>query len=75
VSETMAKDSREAVRPQELWAPIAHLEVQTSFAIGPAEIATITKAMIDRLEAQAFSFAPEQREKTAILFNDLRRLL
>jgi hypothetical protein len=72
LSETIAKHGREAVRPLELWAPIAHLEVQAPFAVGPVEVATITKAMIDGLEAQAFSFAPEQRENSALFFNNLR---
>jgi hypothetical protein len=72
LSETIAKLSREAVQPLELWAPIAHLEVQAPFAIGPAEIATITKAMIDGQETQALSSSPDQRENIAGLFNKLR---
>jgi hypothetical protein len=68
LSGTIAKDGREAVRPQELWAPIAHLEVQTPFAVGPAEVATITKAMIDGLEVEALNLASEQREKAAQFF-------
>lgn len=38
LSETLANASRDAVRPLVLWAPIAHLEVQTSFAMGPARL-------------------------------------
>lgn len=73
LSDTIAKASQESVQPLELWAPIAHLEVQTPFAIGPAEVATITEAMIEGLETQALSSAPNQRENVTILFNDLRR--
>ncbi len=72
LSGAMVKASREAVQPLELWAPIAHLEVQAPFAIGPVEIATVTKAMIERLEAQALSSAPHQRERIVDLFNNLR---
>jgi hypothetical protein len=72
LSETIAKDSREAIRPLELWAPIAHLEVQTPFAVGPAEVATITKAMIEKLETQAVGSAPQQRDKVVVLFDSLR---
>ena len=72
LSETITKASREAVNPQQLWAPIAHLEVQVPFAIGPADIATITKAMIEGLETQGLNFAPLQREKVVLLFNKLR---
>lgn len=73
LSATIAEASRKAVQPLELWAPIAHLEVQSPFAIGPVEIATITKAMIDGLETQALSVAPDQRESIAHLFGDLRK--
>ncbi|GLR98531.1 hypothetical protein GCM10007858_61740 [Bradyrhizobium liaoningense] len=72
LAETIAKDGRDAVRPLELWAPIANLEVQNSFTVGPAEVATITKAMIERLESQALSFAPQQRDSIVGLFNKLR---
>lgn len=69
---TIAKDGRDAVRPLELWAPIANLEVQNSFNVGPAEVATITKAMIESLESQALSSAPQQRDSIVGLFNKLR---
>lgn len=73
LSEVIAKASRAAVQPLELWAPIAHLEVQVPFAIGPAEITTITKVMIDGLETQALSSAPDHRKNIAVFFNDLRK--
>ena len=73
LSETLIKDSREFVQPLVLWAPIAHLEVQASFAIGPAEIATLTKAMIDELETRALSNALQQRENIAVFFDGLRK--
>jgi hypothetical protein len=72
LSETIAKASRDSVQPLELWAPIAHLEVQASFAIGPVEIVTITKAMVDGLEAKALSSAPKQHDSISALFNKLR---
>lgn len=36
-----------AVKPLALWAPIANLEVEASFALGPVEVRPITAAMID----------------------------
>ncbi len=72
LSNMIADDGRKAVRPLALWAPITHLEVQTSFTVGPAEIASVTKAMIDDLEAQAVRSAPKQREQITGLFNKLR---
>lgn len=72
LAETIARDGRQAVQPQELWAPIANLEIQNSFVVGPAEVATITKAMIDELEANALDSAPHQRDSIVGLFNKLR---
>ena len=70
--EMIAHDGRDAVQPLELWAPVAHLEVQTPFVLGPAEVVTITQAMIDGREAEAANSAPQQRDKTAVLFKELR---
>ena len=73
LAETIADESRKAVRPLELWVPIAHLEIAVPFAVGPAEVSTITKAMLDELEAKAISFAQQQRESIVKLYDDLRQ--
>jgi hypothetical protein len=74
LSEAIAQGSRKTVEPLELWAPVAHLEVQTSFSVGPVEVKTITKAMIDGLEAKFVSSAPpDQRDKVSVLFDDIRK--
>jgi hypothetical protein len=73
LSEAIAEASREAVQTLELWAPIANLEVQSAFAIGPAKIASMTKEMIDGLETRALSSSPNQRDKIALLFGRLRK--
>lgn len=72
LSDALAKTSRDSVRNFFLWAPVAHLEVQTSFAMGPAEIVTVTKSMIDALEAEALSNSPRQRSNITLLFDRLR---
>ena len=72
LSETVAKASRDAVQPLVLWAPIAHLEIQTSFSMGPAQVATVSKAMIDELQANALRNAPQQRDNIVPFFNRLR---
>jgi hypothetical protein len=72
LSEAVATASARAVKPLELWAPIAFLEVQSSFALGPAEITTISKAKIDALEAELFPGAPGDREKISQLFDQIR---
>jgi hypothetical protein len=71
LSEDIARASTAAVRSLELWAPVAYLEVQTPFALGPVLITTITKAKIDNLEAEALASAPAQRDAIADLFSGL----
>ena len=71
LSETIARAARDDVQPRALWAPVAYLEVQTEFAVGPVEIATVTKAMIDERETEALKTSPQQRESITGLFNHL----
>ena len=73
LSEAIAEASRDAVQTLELWAPIANLEVQSAFAIGPAKITSMTKEIIDGLETRALSSSPNQRDKIALLFRRLRK--
>jgi len=73
LAETIAKEGREAVRSLELWAPIVNLEVQNSFTVGPAEVVTITRTMIEKLESEALGSAPQQRDSIVGLFNKLRQ--
>jgi hypothetical protein len=73
LSNVLETESRKAVQTVELWAPIAHLEVQAPFAMGGVQIAPITKAMIDALEAQGRSSSPTQQDQIGRLFDDLRK--
>jgi len=73
LSNVLATESRKAVQAVELWAPIAHLEVQAPFAMGGVQIAPITKAMIDALEAQGRSSSPTQQDQIGMLFDDIRK--
>lgn len=72
LSETIARSARDDVQPRALWAPVAYLEVQTAFVVGPVEIATVTKAMIDERETEALKNSPQQGESITGLFSRLR---
>lgn len=63
-SERLGTAASEAVRPFEVWAPIAHLEIETAFSFGPAEIRPITQAFLDGLRARLPE--PEAKAKAAI---------
>jgi hypothetical protein len=71
-SGALSAASRDMVRPLDVWAPIAYLEVEEPFEFGPVKIAPISKAVIDRLEAKALGSSPSQRDNIAVLFKDLR---
>lgn len=65
--------AHEAVQPFELWAPIAHLEIQNPIVFGPATIVPLSKVWIDEQEAQALESAPSHRDNISQLFSDLRK--
>jgi hypothetical protein len=72
-SKAVSTESEEAVKPLEFWAPIAFLEVETSFLLGPAEIAPFSKAKMDALEAKALAGAPASHENISQLFGQMRK--
>ena len=71
-SGALSRASKDASGPLTLWAPIACLEVQSSFPFGPVEIAPLTKAMIDEREAMALKMSRGQRDSVEKLFIRLR---
>lgn len=73
LSETIEVEARNAVASLELWVPIAHLEVQTPFSVGPTEITPISEELLGRLEEQGISYSPNQRAETSQLFHRLRK--
>lgn len=73
LSEALASECKGAVEPLALWAPVAHLEVETAFEFGPVEVKTITAAMIDVLETEAVASSPLQKENISLLFQDIRK--
>lgn len=73
LSDALVTASRDAVEPVEVWIPIAYLEIEAPFDIGPARIAPITRAMLDDLEAKLRSRGPQHQDDVALLFEDLRK--
>lgn len=71
-SEIMITESEKAVQPLELWAPIAFLELQSPFLLGPVEIVSISKTKIDGLEAEALASPRAPRENVSQVFNQIR---
>ena len=54
-----------AVKPFEVWAPVAHLEVQTAFDFGPVQIRPINRAFLAELRA-ALPELTENKAKSAV---------
>jgi hypothetical protein len=73
LTHALSSASREEVEKREFWAPVACLEVQEGFEFRPAEIAPISRDMVDQLEVKALSFTSvAQRSAIAKMFADLR---
>lgn len=73
LAHALSSASREEVDKREFWAPVACLEIQERFEFGPAEIAPISRYMMDQREAEALnSCSDAQRANVAKLFADLR---
>lgn len=64
---------REKVIPVEVWAPIAHLEVEEAFSFGPVRIEPITAAMMERLAAMMPPEETGQQDKVRLLLDDMKR--
>lgn len=65
--------AREKVIPVEVWAPIAHMEVEEAFSFGPVRIEPVTAAMMERLAAMMPSKETGQQEKARLLLDDIKR--
>jgi hypothetical protein len=63
------------IRQFSIWVPIANLEVEKEFEIGPVGIRTITKQMLDDQEQIALKYSPHQAEDIKEGFADWRRKL
>lgn len=71
-SETLSDAARAAVTNVEVWAPIAHMEVEQGFDFGPVRIESITAAAMENLRSRAPSPRPEQEQEVAQFFEKLR---
>jgi hypothetical protein len=72
LSKAIKNASRKNVKSVEVWAPIAHLEIESGFSFGPVQILPITAKMINRLEAQGLKNAPSQGADIREMFKGLR---
>lgn len=72
LSEYIIPESKNSIRRFTIWAPIAHLEVEASFAVGPTRIEPITSAMFHELESKGIESSPIQAEQIKRLFKKLR---
>ena len=65
--------SERSIKRSTLWAPVAHLDVEASFCVGPARISPMTAAMFDGLENPSVENRPQQAQDIRILFSRLRK--
>jgi len=65
----ISTESELSVQELELWAPIAHLEVEVKFDFGPVQIAPISKSFLDQLREKVLSHPNLDTNQTNSLFD------
>ena len=74
-SDAIIVKSREQIRILEVWAPIAHLEIESPLNFGPVKVTPITSDKIDALEQMCKGLEPTQQEGVRMLFENMRHQL
>ncbi len=74
-SDAIIAKARNAISKLEVWAPIAHLEVESPLEFGPVRIVPITSAKIDALERMRKPTSPAQQKDVQELFATMRKEL
>jgi hypothetical protein len=73
-AEALAAAAKVKVRPVEVWAPVAHFEVEEGFEFGPVRVAPVTAEMIDALESKRpDAMSAESKQSVQEFFQKLRR--
>lgn len=72
LAESIVSISKIEVKSLDVWAPIAHLEIESGFSFGPVDILPMTAEMINRLESDGIKSSPSQEAGIRGLFNSLR---
>lgn len=74
-SSTLIEKSLREVAVLEVWAPIAHLEVESQLEFGSVKISPITSEKIDSLKQMGPEIPPDQKEAVRELFANMRKEL
>ncbi|MHC8310918.1 hypothetical protein ACYZUC_15040 [Pseudomonas sp. GT1P32] len=74
-SEAIISKSIESARPLEVWAPIAHLEIESTLEFGSVHICPITSEKIDSIERMTTNLLLEHQERVRPLFTHMRQEL
>jgi hypothetical protein len=73
LSDRLAARINSAVKPVTIWYPVAHMEVETSFSLGPVEVKPISGSLLDKWEFNLTKVAPEDaKENVNAFFQRLR---
>ncbi|MGX7703290.1 hypothetical protein [Methylobacterium sp. Gmos1] len=69
---SIISSAKSNIKLWDVWAPIAYLEVERGFSLGPAQILPIRAQMLTDLEEEGIKFAAGQEDQVHALFNSLR---
>ncbi|WP_440531889.1 hypothetical protein [Variovorax sp. YR566] len=70
--QTLCTAAQEHVTAIEVWAPIAHMEVEEGFDFGPVRIESITAVAMENLRSKIPSARPEQEQQVGQLLAKLK---
>ncbi|MBS0193861.1 MAG: hypothetical protein JSR34_06415 [Proteobacteria bacterium] len=65
--------ARDKVQQVEVWAPVAHLEIEEAFEFGPVRIAPMTAEQIDKMQALHANFPQDQAQPVKDTFDTFRK--
>lgn len=74
-SDVIIAKGQNEISKLEVWAPIAHLEVESPLEFGPVRIVPVTSDKIDALERMGKTTSPAQQENVRMLFANMRQEL
>jgi len=73
LADYLSARARVVVRPCVVWVPIAFMQVEAGFDIGPAKVLPITAQILDERETAYVAGTPNQAEEISQLFANLRK--
>jgi hypothetical protein len=73
LADYLSQKAREVVRHYTIWVPIAFMEVESGFEMGPVRVIPLTAEMMDERELACVKLVPDRAADVRRCFIDLRQ--